>query len=299
MASQIIGEMREASASVKKGNGNQLKFTSTWKFLVLTDSVNVSREEVLLGTPGLPVVGLIYGWINAMCVGNSCVRAAEPNYWHVTCEFETGTEDQKQDPSNPGSGTDFSGNPLPNPDPRTWLPVFEIDGIETRQKVLLTDNSNVPVRCVNSAKQLFADPLTETVSLCSFSFVQFEDPAQDITDILDRNDCVNLNDFAGRDNRTLKINVTAASLGYWGNFPAWRVSYKCTYDPENWDAKVIDAGPNQLDGTKLKPCMDKFNVFRVVGNLNGSGVQQDNDIDPVVLTFETYRAIAFEDFIRR
>lgn len=298
MASQIVGELREASASIKKGNGNQLVFVSTWKFLILTDSVNVSREEVLLGTPGLPVVGLIYGWINAMCIGNSCVRAPEPNYWYVTCEFETGREDQKQDPSNPGSGTDFSGNPLPNPDPRTWIPVFTIDSVKTREKILTEDKSTVPIACVNSAKQQFNPPVTETFTLCSFSGIQFEDPSQDLNDILDRNDCINATDWRNRDAHTLRLNVTGASLGYYGNVPAWRVAYKMTYDRDGWDLVLNDVGPNYLDAGDLKPYMDDTNTFRIVGNLEADGSKRSMNLDPLQITLQTFTEIEFADLFR-
>ena len=303
MSSEIVGEMREASASIKKGNGNQLSFVSTWKFLVLTDSVNVSREEVLLGTPGLPVVGLIYGWINAMCISKSCVRAAEPTYWHVTCEFETGKEDQKQDPANPGSGSDFSGNPLPNPDPTTWIPVLDVNGVETKQKVLNYDFSSPPKPIVNSAKQKFAEPLTRTYAIASFTGTQFEDPSIRLKTILDRNDKINTSAFTYESEvfsaKTLKLNVVGAQKGYWGNYAAWRVTYKFTYDPEGWEVDLLDVGPNFNDAGTLKPYMDETGVFRIVGNLTTGGAKlTPSTADPEELTFLPYRTTDFTSFIR-
>lgn len=294
MTTMIIDEMREGTAAIKKGKGTSLTFTSSWNFLVLADSPTTSREEVLLGTPGLPVVGLNYGLINAICTGISAKR--EPKnalYWHVTTEFDTGREDQRQNPSDPD-----------NPDPTTWIPVFVIDSFETKQRILTVDKSPAsasgPKTCTNSANQPFGEPLTETVTLCSYTFTQFEDPMQDINTILDRNDTVNSLQFANRDARTLKLNVTSAELGYYGSFNAWRIGYKVTYDRDTWDVKMLDVGPNQLDaaGTGLVPCKDKENMFRVIGNLDGNGRQQSPNLDPYVITFRTYTEIDFNTFIR-
>lgn len=290
----IVGEMREGSASIKKGKGTSLTFSSSFIFLVLTDDINTTREEVLLGTVGLPIVGVVYGLIQATCTAINAKRSSKNAfYWDVTCEFETGREDQQTNPADPD-----------NPDPTTWFPVFVIDSFETKQRILTVDKTPAtasppgPKTCTNSANQPFGEPLTETVTLCSYTFTQFEDPSQDINEIMDRNDTVNEVVFAGRDARTLKLNVTGAELGYYVGVPAWRVTYRVTYDRDTWDVPMLDVGPNQLSGTDLIPCMDKENVFRVVGNLDGNGVQQDQNDDPYVITFRTKTEIDFNDFIR-
>lgn len=289
MATTLIGEMREGSAGIRKGNGTQLTFTSTFYFLVLADDVSVSREEVLFNTIGLPVVGVVYGLIQATCTGIDAKRNTKHAlYWDVTCTFDTGREDQKQSPSDPTSN-----------DPTTWLPVFVIDSFETKQRILTVDKTpGTPKTCTNSANQPFSVPLTESVTLCSYTFTQFEDPSQDINTILDRNETVNSTTFRSRATRTLKQNVTSAELGYYAGVPAWRIGYRHTYDRDKWDVKMVDVGPNFLDGTKLKPCMDKTNSFRIIGNLDGSGAQQDQDIAPYVITFRTYTEIDFNSFIR-
>ncbi len=291
MATVIVGEMREGTASIKKGKGTSLTFSSQFHFRVLADSSSVSREEVLLGTVGLPIVGVVYGLIQATCTGISAKR--EPNnvlYWQVTCDFDTGREDQKNNPSDPD-----------NPDPTTWLPVFVIDSFETKQRILTEDKSTPPKTCSNSANQPFGEPLTESVTLCSYTFTQFEDPSQDINTILDRNETVNKLEFAGRAARTLKQNVTSAELGYYASFPAWRIGYRHTYDRDTWDIKMLDVGPNEYkltaDGYKLVPCKDA-NGTRIIGNLDGDGYQQAQDLDPYIITFKTYTAIDFNTFIR-
>jgi hypothetical protein len=283
MASVIVGEMRQGQASVKKGQGTTLTYTSQWHFLVVTDDKNTSREEVLFGTPGLPVVGLIYGAIQAICTGIDANRKKEePTYWDVTCTFDTGSESQKQSASDPTSL-----------DPTTWIPVFVVDSFETRDKVLKEDFSPTPKKCVNSAGSEFSEPLAVAETLCSFSFTQFEDPSLTLNTILARNEKVNATTFLGYTPRTLKLNVTKAEQGYFASVAAWRIEYRVTYDPSDWDEDRLDVGPLTLTG---ESCRDLNNKFKIVGNLNGSGVQTYGD--PAVITFRTKETIEFSSFIR-
>jgi hypothetical protein len=283
MASAIVGEMRQGQAGIKKGSGVTLTYTSTWHFLVVTDDKYTQREEVLFFTPGLPTVGLIYGLIQAICTGIDATRRKDnPIYWDVTCTFDTGSESQKQSASDPDSV-----------DPTTWIPVFVVDSFETRDKVLKTDFSPTPKKCVNSAKTPFADPLVVAESLCSFAFTQFEDVSLTLNAILDRNETVNETEFANYPARTLKLNVTKAEQGYFVNVPAWRMEYRMTYDRSTWDEDRLDVGPTVLTG---ESCIDLKNKFKIVGNLNGSGVQTYSD--PSTLTFMPRRQLEFADFIR-
>jgi len=283
MASVIVGEMREGQASVKKGQGTTLTYTSQWHFLVVTDDKNTSREEVLFGTPGLPVVGLMYGAIQAICTGIDAKRKKEdPTYWDVTCSFDTGSESQKQSASDPTSL-----------DPTTWVPVFVVDSFEVREKVLKEDFSTPAKKCVNSANTPFSDPLVVAETLCSFSFTQFEDPSLTLNTILARNEKVNATTFIGYTARTLKLNVTKAEQGYFASVPAWRIEYRVTYDPNDWDEERLDVGPVTLTG---ESCIDLKNKFKIVGNLDGSGSQTYDE--PEVLTFRTKDTIEFSSFIR-
>jgi hypothetical protein len=286
MASVIIGEMRDGGGSVKNGGaGVFLTFSSVFNFLVLADDVNATREDIILNTPGLPFVGLSYGLIQAICTGIDAKRKPEnPLYWNVTCSFDTGREYQKRSPNEPDSN-----------DPTTWLPVFVIDSFETRDKVLKTDKSPTPKRCVNSAYTPFADPITESATLCSFSFTQFEDPSIDLNVILDRNETVNKLPFARRKARTLKLNVTKAELGYFVSVAAWRIEYRMTYDKDTWDEERLDVGPVQRNQDSCWNNATK-RQHRIVGNLNGSGVQVFTD--PAVLTFRTRDEIDFNTFVR-
>lgn len=275
--------MREGQGGIKKGQGDTLTFTSTWHFLAVTDSKFVSREEVLFTTAGLPFVGITYGLIQAICTGLDAVRRKDnPIYWDVTATFDTGSESQRQSQDDPDSN-----------DPTTWIPVFIVDSFETRDKVLKVDKSPTPKACVNSAKTPFADPLTETQTLCAFSFTQFETVSLTLNDILDRNETTNEDAFLSYPARTLKLNVTKAERGLFLLTPAWRIEYRVTYDRDTWDETRLDVGPTNLIG---ESCMDHKRMHKIVGNLNGSGVQIYTE--PSTLTFRTKTQIAFASFIR-
>jgi len=292
MASQIIesSELRDGNGSVKAGKLQTLIFTSRYKYIVLADSKDVTREEILLLTPGLPIINLVYGPTNQKCMSKSAQRMANHAlHWEVIAEFESGQEDQKQSPENPDS-----------PDPVTWIPLFKIDSFETKQRVLYEDFDTPPKKIVNYANQPFAEPLTRTVTICSFSLVQFEDASQDINSIMDRNDTVNLSSFRGRAAKTCKLNVTGAELGYFGFFPAWRISYKVTYDPDTWETELLQVGSvfkDVADGNKIKPYLDQTNSHRIVGKLKADGDKLGYTADPLTTKFLTYKQISF-DFIR-
>jgi len=283
MASEIVGEHRDGSGSVRS-DGKTITISSSIKYIVLSDSNTSTREEILLGTPGLPVAGLIYGPLQMRCTSKKADRRRENTaYWDVTCDFESGVENQKQDENNPSE------------DPTTWIPVFTISGFTSIQKVLTVDKSTPPKTCTNSANQPFSEPLVENKSLAVIPFTQYEDPTIDINTFLDRCNTVNELTFLNRDPRTLLLNVVSAELGYYGNFAAWKVDYQLTYNDDTWDEKRLDVGSLQLDGTA---CVDLRRGFRIIGNLDGSGVQQDQDEDPYVITFKTFDELDFNGFIR-
>lgn len=285
MPSEIVGEKRGGSGSVKRGDSSSLVFTSSVTFLVVTDSKSVTREEVLLQTPGLPIVGLLYGPYQLVCTSKSCTRSeVNPLYWDVVCEFESNKEDQQQDQNNPSEN------------PTTWIPVFKVDSFTTKEKVVTEDRTSpTPQKIANSAGTAFETPLTETKTLAQFSFVQFEDPSQDLKTIMDRNDSVNKTTFAGRAARTLLLELAGAELGYFGGFRAWRVAYRCTYDPDTHDVKMLDVGPVTSLGRR---CFDLDGITPIIGNLDGSGSQVAAGDPPAELTFRIKREIEFADFIR-
>jgi hypothetical protein len=242
----------------------------------------------------------MYGIIGAICVSKKAERRTTGSvYWDVTCEFDTGREYQKSSPNRTGpDGGD-------NPDPTTWIPVLSIDSFETKQKVLQFDYSPTPKPIQNSAGDLFSDPVTRNVLLPVVNFVQFEDPGQYIGDIIDRNDTVNSLPFLTKAKRLFRLNVLAAALGTYATYPAWRISYKLTFDRDTWDETRLDVGPNKLitdvskpHGVAQAPCLDSQGQFRVIGHLDGSGNQLDVAEDPAKLTFRGHPEIDFNNFIR-
>ena len=288
MANELVGaELRKGSGFCRKGQGFQLIFGETWNYRVKTDQVTSNRFDVLYNTPGLPRAGLLYGQLNLVCDEVSCEREEKHAlYWNVTARFQTGSEEQKQ-------------NQEQNPDPATWIPVFRIDSFTTKEKILSKDRSNPAKYPVNSAKTPFDTPLTQTSSLCQFSFVQFEDAGLKLKDFLDRNDTVNQSSFDAIGQvfsaRTLLLEVQEAELGSYAGYNAWRVKYKVTYDPDTHDEVRADIGPFYLDAGNRKRYMDDTNTFPMVGPLNGSGAKAT---DPAELSFRVKKEINFSSFIR-
>jgi hypothetical protein len=284
MALSIIGEMRRGSATLRSEGEGGLSYGFSATLLVFSTEKTTSREEVFAFTPGLPIVGLGYGPFNAVCTSIKAERQeSNPHYWHIECEFET-RERQKQDPQNP------------SPDPTTWLPIFRVDSFITKERVITTDKSTPPKKITNSADQTFDEPLTQTTTLAQFSFTQFEDASQSLLTIMQRNDTVNASGFAGFTARTLLLYVTGAELGTYGGFPAWRVSYQVTFDPDTHDVKLLDKGTSYKSGGNVLPYLDSTNSYRIVGNLDGSGGQAAT---PAVLTFKTKTELDFVTFIRQ
>jgi hypothetical protein len=283
VANEIVGsEQRKGSGSVRKGEGVTLILSETWHFRVKTDQVTSSRSDVLFNTPGLPRAGLIYGPLGLVCDSIECDREElHAQYWNITCQFKTGTEEQKQNAEN-------------NPDPATWIPIFKIDSFTTKEKVISKDRSTPAKYPVNSAGTPFDQPLTATSSLCQFSFTQFEEPGLKIKDFLDRNDCVNSSSFDAIGQifaaRTLLIEVQEAELGSYAGYTAWRARYRVTYDPDTHDEKRADMGPFYLDAGVLKRYMDDTNAFGIVGALDGSGAKAAT---PAELSFRNKKEISF------
>lgn len=291
MANQLVGsELRKGSGFARKGQGFQLIFGETWNFRVKTDQVTGDRLSILYDTPGLPYAGLLYGPLGLICDEVSCEREEKLTlYWNVTARFQTGTEEQKQSPQNPGS-----------PNPLTWIPLFKIDTFTTKERVIEKDRSTPAKYAMNSAGTPFDVPFVEKRSLCQFSFVQFEDPALRLKTIMDRNDCVNLAMFITGGQtfpaRTLLLDVCEAELGSYAGFQAWRIKYRVTYDPDTHDEVRADIGPYWIDPADglLKRYMDGTNKFGIVGYLTSTG---NKSASPTSLTFEVKKKLNF-NFIR-
>jgi hypothetical protein len=288
MSNELVGaELRKGSGFARKGQGFQLILGETWNYRVKTDQVTSSRSGILYNTPGLPRAGLLYGPLGLICDEVSCEREEKHAlYWNVTARFQTGTEEQKQ-------------NPEGNEDPATWIPIFKIDSFVTKEKVLAKDRSTPTKYPVNSAGTPFDQPLTDTSSFCQFSFVQFDDPGLKLKDFLDRNDIVNKSAFTALGQtfaaRTMLLEVQEAELGSYAGYAAWRAKYKVTYDPDTHDEKRADIGPFYKAGGQTLRYMDSTNTFPMVGPLNGSGAKAT---DPAELSFRCKKEVEFNTIIR-
>jgi hypothetical protein len=303
VASQIVDNIEQRKGSVKmtKADGNRVEFSATYHFKVWSENPYASREEILLLTPGLPIVGLNYSAFNMICTSKGAERSdVDPSYWDVTCEFSNGIQHQEPNPDDPE-----------NPDPTTWIPICRIDGFVQKQKTLDEDytdpaDGNVnfgitgPYVYRNSAFQPFNPPLTTTVSLPRFAVSQYEPEGTGIIPILKRNNKINAGNTriatATFPPLTLLCEIVSAELGNWGNVRCWRVDYALTYDEDTWKQVVMDVGDSYLDGVNLKPYYDSTNTVRqTYGKLNGLGGK--NAGDPVFLTFRPIDRISF-GFIR-
>jgi hypothetical protein len=286
MASQIVGsEKIPGSITVTRGSETQLTITEQYEFLVESDDKFATRQEIVFNTPGLPITGVLYVSNGLVCKSKRAERLAEnPFYWKVVCEFESGREDQKQSTSQPDSN-----------DPTTWVPVFVVDSFETKDRVLVKDKSASQEPIVNGAGTRFETPLVEKITLCSFSFVQFEDSSLTLKTIMDRNETINTSTLDVYAAKTLKLNVTEAALGYYAGVLCWRIAYKVTYDRDTWDTTLFNVGPFYKSGGTLLPY--KYKGVQIVGNLEDDGTMRSMLSAPLTITFQDKRDIDFS-FIR-
>jgi hypothetical protein len=250
--------------------------------MVRADSRDVSRFEVLT-TPGLPIVGLLYGPLGLVCESISCERN-EQNvfYWTVSAEFRTGTEEQQQPDDQ-------------SPDPANWIPIWRQDGFATKEKIITEDVNGVA--CTNSAGAPFDQPFTVTAYLPQYSFVQFD--SADLTEavIVARNDTVNAQTFRGFPAKTLLLHITSNEIGLYNGFYLRRIGYRVTYDPDTHVEKRLDVGPYFINGAGDKePFMDDLKSFPIIGNLDGSG--GNNGATTSTIDFDVKRAKDFASFLR-
>lgn len=283
MTTTLIGEKREGSARITKGEGFELRFAETWNYLVVASTTSESREEVILGTTGLPIVGISIKSSGAVCTSLSAERRSDNALlWDVTAEYESQPLEQEQDDSN-------------SPDPKTWKPKLRLN-FSVKEKLLTMDKSTVPKEYVNSAGQPFETQLTEKKLISAIPFVQFEDPDLTIDEIIERNNTCNDATYLTKDEYTLLLTVTSAEKGFFGTYAAWRIGYELRYDPDTWEDRVFNVGSEYLDGGVLKPYEDA-NGHRIYGFLDFAGAKAPTGTR-YIRSFRPYEAIDFSDFLR-
>jgi hypothetical protein len=246
---------------------------------VLSEEKDATREQILLDTPGLPIVAITQTSNGAVCVSKTAERREDnPYYWDVTCEFETQPL-QQEDEQN-------------NNDPTTWVALIKI-AFESKEKVLAEDTSGDPI--VNSAGQQFETPLTITQLIPVLKWVQYEYPTLSLSDIMARNNTVNSASKFGAEAKTLLCNVLSAERGYYYRVPAWKVEYQLRYDADTWKIPMLDVGTRfrQDVNSEWEPYLE--DAHRVLGNLDGNGLKTANNGDdpPAILEFDVYKTDNF------
>jgi hypothetical protein len=237
---------------------------------------------------------LRYGPVGAVCVGKNAERSElNPLYWTLTCEFDTGTEEQQQDPAQPN-----------NPDPTTWISVWKIDINDDRDETLYKDFTSPTAQVyTNTAGELYEPLTTVKKSVVSWKFTQFEPSSTTLVDISDRHMHVNSTAVRGFPARSLLLSVREAELAYYNGFYCWIVPYSVAYNKDLWVDIRYSAGYNYIDGAgKLQPYeVDGIQIF---GPLDAAGGQALNIgllpdwPNAHQQTFLPYPELDFNTFIR-
>lgn len=302
MASEIVGERRRTNAALQKGEKGRLNMTMTVTFLVVTDDVFATREDVLLNTANAPVVGMTYGPLGLQCISKSIERLDEHAlYWEMTCEFDSAKNEYEQDPRDPV-----------NPDPTTWRTIIEWNhSTENWMSKAADVNGNM---YKNTAGELI-DPLPQTRrTLCSTEFTQFESSDLTLKSFADRNNTINSPAFYGFPEHCLLLNVLNSTLGIYNGFPCWSVRYRLTYAPEyqwgtllgnpviigGWITPYVSFGWNYKAAGKLELYMTPqsnhiFGPLDVNGNKTADPPNAD---DAHKFTRQEYDQLDFRTFIR-
>lgn len=278
----VRGQKREGSGRVRKSK-DKLLFEETYIFSVYADSLAATRLEVL-GASGIPVIGqTLSAGGRAVCVGLSADRNPSNAYeWTVTAEFSSEVEEDSSG-SNDGQGN-----------PTDWIPIAEMS-FETYQFYKQKDIDGKPY--INSAGYPFSGGIPETRTIAKFDFDQFEASSLKLEDIIERNETVNLGAFLGKPEKTWKLTITGAKLGFYYGYQAWRISYSLAYNQDKWIVQICDKGPFYIENGKRNPFKTAAPEQNYIGLLNGQGGRGGLN-NPVYLDFEQFRKLRFSDFIK-
>lgn len=289
---RIIGEKRTGSSAVRMDDGIGIVFSDTYEFLVEASSKETRRSQILLDTPGLPIVGFTLTENGGICKSKSASRNEDhPLYWEVKCEFSSEIDNQQQDPN--------SGDPS---DPTTWIPLASI-GIESHSEEATVDAEGNAI--VNSARMPFDYSVNLSENITTMRFWQYEDDNQSFfrTNVFKRDGVCNANDFQGFPSYTLLLNVESATFGYYYGKRCWKVEYVIKYKRSNWNVKLLDIGPMHkknpgVDDT-LVPFRTDGDGIRYIGKLESNGGKRPDNLDPrVIERLVFYGTANFQGFLR-
>lgn len=264
MASEIVGELRRGSGTVRRGDNGRLNVTMQVDFLVVTDDKSTTREEVLLDTANAPIVGLNYGPLGIPCVSKTATRnETNPLYWELSCEFDSAIENQEPNAENPN-----------NPDPTTWVPIWKIEpGLED---IGTWSRDYLSQLYANTAGELYDPPVSRVARSASWVFNQYEPASTSGIEIMKRHNTVNDATFTKKlrgigmliEQYTYLMTVEEAELGYYMGFLCWNIKYKLHYKhfivtqnnvdtAMGWKTVLFSHGFNFWNGTALEPWLEK------------------------------------------
>lgn len=271
-----------------------------------------TRQTILYGHGGvLPYIGLTRTPDGCVCSSGDAERQERnPRYWEVTYEFSSTEANQKPNDEN-----------NPNPDPTTWIPIWQIDN-EIYEEFEPVDARGFPV--VNSMGIPFDGGIDREKTIVVYKFSQYEPDTLTEEDLGSRNGIMNLTNFAGFQKYTLKLTVPSSVRGVFNGFPCRKVNYEVKYKKGirggfkiTPDGKTWNNAPSTeysgwrklyLDTSPWTTISGKSQQYRSddgmpgVANLNGSGVwagaTSGIQNPPAVLNYWRHPAVEFANFIR-
>jgi hypothetical protein len=286
MANTLRGEGRAGQASLRSTGGIPV-LDETYHFLVEAASKDTSRIDVLLNTPGLPLVGqTVSAFGFSVCRSVSAVKRPEQaKLWDVTAEFSSEVDERQ-------GGA--SGGQDPQSDPETWVPVYETK-FERLQEVATKDRDGDAI--ANSAGQPFETGIIRARYIPIWEFFQFEPATVTDEQVIERNETVNNATFRGRAANTLLCTVMSSVIGFYYGSPRRLTQYSLRYNSQDWLHKRLDVGTVYLSAGDLLPYEDESGNV-ILGALNGSGGKQAAGTAPSVLSFAMFSAVDFSAFLR-
>lgn len=218
----ILGRKKGKSIELS-GNNGQIIYRLPLVYLVY-DETGIQSEGTIISTAGLPLVNEPFT-IDGVQFTIACKsKRAEQwdnnnKYWTVTCDcdnepFETGG----------GGGGDKEGD---QPDPTTWIPIVKLE-YETIDWVVESDTNGKAI--ANFANRPYSTPLTRKKLIPCLKFTQYENPNQNIRNILARNETLNGVPYLGACKGAWMLTVEDSDLGYKNGYLCWRVDYKLRFN---------------------------------------------------------------------
>ena len=260
----IIGRKKGKSIEMS-GNNGQIIYRLPLVYL-LYDETGTQSEGTIISTAGLPLVNEPFT-IDGVSFTIACKsKRAEQwdnnnKYWTVTCDC-----DNEPFESGGGSG-DKEGD---QPDPTTWIPIVKLE-YETIDWVVESDINGKTI--TNFANRPYSSPLMRKKLIPCLKFTQYENPNQNIRNILARNETLNGVSYLGACKGAWMLTVEDSDLGYKNGYLCWRVDYKLRFNERG-----IPAFRDDTTGTRTLGIYVYQNGFKPISQTDLAGpFLVDND----------------------